>query len=163
MISKYGWIQWLIVHIYISPQVEWTIFTDLRLYQIHVSKGHTNSDLKDTEQVYAAKVSIIFSVLIYISGRKIKSTSYYLEKWLLPSHWAPCLSIWKIKIHKTWLDRMFKMEKQLNKFLNGKRQRRLWNKVTNHWLVERMDSSKQLETLKLTISPYFKNSVCTSS
>jgi hypothetical protein len=118
---------------------------------------------RDTEQVYAAKVSVIFSVLIYISGRKIKSTSYYLQKWLLPSHWAPCLSIWKIKIHKTWLDRMFKMEKQLNKFLNGKRQRRLWNKVTNHWIVERIDSSKQLVTLKLTISPYFKNSVCTSS
>jgi hypothetical protein len=161
MISKYGWIQWLIVYIYISPQVEWTIFTDLRLYQIHDSKGHKNSEILNKYMLQ--KVSVIFSVLIYISGRKIKSTSYYLQKWLLPSHWAPCLSIWKIKIHKTWLDRMFKMEKQLNKFLNGKRQRRLWNKVTNHWIVERIDSSKQLVTLKLTISPYFKNSVCTSS
>lgn len=118
---------------------------------------------KFRHQRYRTSICCKSKHLIYISGRKIKSTSYYLEKWLLPSHWAPCLSIWKIKIHKTWLDRMFKMEKQLNKFLNGKRQRRLWNKVTNHRLVERINSSTQLVTLKLTISPYFKNSVCTSS
>ena len=59
------------MHIYIPPQVEWTIFTDLRSYQIHDSKGHKNSDIKDTEQVYAAKVSVNFFVMIYISGKKI--------------------------------------------------------------------------------------------